>query len=87
MDFGCQAVTLANPNFFGDQISKKYADNETPLPGGGGVSKWTLKFNLCGLWMIVFHFLVLPNMACPCTLSQNYLGIWFWGTHGVMNIV
>ena len=43
MDFGCQAVTLANPNVFGDQISKKYestqrrrllqADNETPLPG------------------------------------------------------
>ena len=44
MNFGCQAVALANPNVFGDQISEKYespqrrrlleADNETPLPGG-----------------------------------------------------
>ena len=50
VDFGYQAVTLANHNVFGDQISEKYesplrrrllqADNETPLPGGGGgVSK------------------------------------------------
>ena len=45
------------------------------------------KFNLRVLWMVVFHFLVLPNMACPHTLSRIYLGIWFWGTHGVMNIV
>ena len=37
--------------------------------------------------MVGFHFLVLPNMACPRTLSRIYLGIWFWGTHGVMNIV
>ena len=45
VDFGCQAVALANPNVFGDQISEKYespqrgrllqADHETPLPGGG----------------------------------------------------
>ena len=45
VDFGCQAVALANPNVFGDGISEKYessqrrrllqADNETPLPGGG----------------------------------------------------
>ena len=44
VDFGCQAVALANPNVFGEQISEKYespqrrrllqADNETPLPGG-----------------------------------------------------
>ena len=44
VDFGCQAVALANPNVFGDQLSEKYespkrrrllqADNETPLPGG-----------------------------------------------------
>ena len=44
VDFGFQAVALANPNVFGDQISKKFespvkscllhADNETPLPGG-----------------------------------------------------
>ena len=44
VDFGCQAVALADPNVFGDQISEKYespqrrrllqADNETPLPGG-----------------------------------------------------
>ena len=44
VDFGCQAVALANPNVFGDQISEKYgspqwrrllqANNETPLPGG-----------------------------------------------------
>ena len=37
--------------------------------------------------MVVFHFLVLPNMACPRTLSQIYLGIRFWGTLGVTNIV
>ena len=45
VDFGCQAVPLANPNVFGDQSSERYespqwrrllqADNETPLPGGG----------------------------------------------------
>ena len=44
VDFGCQAVALANPNVFEDLISGKYesrqqrrllqADNETPLPGG-----------------------------------------------------
>ena len=44
VDFGCQAVALANLNVFGDQVSKKYespqwrrllqADNDTPLPGG-----------------------------------------------------
>ena len=44
VNFGCQAVPLANPNVFGDQFSEKYefpqrrrllqADNETPLPGG-----------------------------------------------------
>ena len=37
--------------------------------------------------MVVFHFLVLPSMACPRTLSRIYLGIWFWGTHGIKNIV
>ena len=41
-----EALALANLNIFGDQISKKseipqqrrllQADNETPLPGGGG---------------------------------------------------
>ena len=49
VDFACQVVALANPNVFGDQISEKYespqrkrlfqADNEMPLPGGGGASK------------------------------------------------
>ena len=44
VDFGCQAVALANPNVFGAQILKIYespqrrpllqADNETLLPGG-----------------------------------------------------
>ena len=44
VDFGCQAVALANPNVLGDQLSEKnaspqrrrllQADNETPLPGG-----------------------------------------------------
>ena len=44
VDFGCQAVALANPNVVGDQISQKYespqrrrllqAGNETPLRGG-----------------------------------------------------
>ena len=43
MDFECQAVALANPNAFRDQICKKYgspqrrrltqAENEMPLPG------------------------------------------------------
>ena len=34
-----------------------------------GTSKRTAKFNQRGLWMVVFHFPVLPNMACPSTLS------------------
>ena len=44
VDFGCQAVALANPNVSGDQIAEKkecperrrllQADNEAPLPGG-----------------------------------------------------
>ena len=44
VDFGCQAVALANPNVFGDLLSGKYeslqrrrllqVDNETRLPGG-----------------------------------------------------
>ena len=44
VDFGCQAVALANPDVFGDQISEKYEspqqrrllqdDNERPLSGG-----------------------------------------------------
>ena len=37
--------------------------------------------------MVVFHFLVLLHMLCSHTLSRIYLGIWFRGTHGVMNIV
>ena len=41
----------------------------------GGTSKYMSKFNLRGLWMVVFHFLVLPSMACPRTLSRIYLGI------------
>ena len=53
----------------------------------GGTSKWTSKFNLRQLWMVVFHFFLFPNMACPHTLSRIYLGIWCWGTHGVRNIV
>ena len=49
VDFGCQAVALANPNVFGDQISEEYespqgrrlpqADNETRLPGGGRANR------------------------------------------------
>ena len=45
VDLGCQAVALANPDVFGDQLSEKYespqrrcllqTNNETPLPGGG----------------------------------------------------
>ena len=37
--------------------------------------------------MVVFQFLVLPNVASTHTLSQIYLGIWFWSTHGVTTIV
>ena len=53
----------------------------------GETSKWTSKFSLRGSGMVVYHFLVLPNMACLQTVSPTYLGIWFWGTLGVMNIV
>ena len=53
----------------------------------GGMSKWTSKFNLRTLWMVVFYVLVLPKIACPHTLSRIYLQTWFWGTHGVMKIV
>ena len=78
VDFGCQAVALANPNNFGDQISEKY---ESPNGGAysepimrrlcrGGTSKKTSKFNLQGLWIVVFHFLGFPNMVCPRTLSR-----------------
>ena len=45
VDFGCQAVALANHNVFSDQITDKYespkrrrllqADNKTPFAGGG----------------------------------------------------
>ena len=93
---GAKRSLWPTPMFLETKSPKKYespqrrrllpADNETPLPGGG-TSKWTSKFNLRGLWIVVFHFLVLPNMACPRTLSQIYLGIWFWSIHEVMNIV
>ena len=35
----------------------------------------------------MFHSLVLPNIVFPHDLSLIYLGILFWGSHGVMNIV
>ena len=83
VNFGCQAVASADLNVFADEISEKnespqqrrviQADNETPLPGGK-TSKWRSRFNLRGSWMVVLHFLVLPNMACPHTLSGTYLG-------------
>ena len=37
--------------------------------------------------MVISYFLALPSMVCPHTMSQIYLGIWFWGTNGVTNIV
>ena len=53
---GCQAVALANPNVFGDQISEKMsppkqrrllqADNETPLPGGEGDEQIDVKIQI-----------------------------------------
>ena len=46
---------------------------------GGGTSKKMSKFDLRGLWMVVFHFLVLPSMACPRTLSRIYLEIYGFG--------
>ena len=92
VDFGGQAVALANPNVVGDQISDKYesplrrlvlqADNQTPLPWGDE----QIDVHLRGSCMVVFRFLVLPNVACPHMLSQIYLQIWFWGTHGGINI-
>ena len=45
------------------------------------------KFNLRGFWMVVFHFLVVPNIVCRHTFSRIYLGISFLSTHEVMNIV
>ena len=80
-NFECQAVASANPNVFGDQMSQK---DESAQPRR--LLQANNKTALRGLWIIVFHFLVLPNMACPRTLSRIYLGIWFWGNHGVMNI-
>ena len=54
VDFGCQAVALANSNVLGDQISEKYespqrrrllqANNETPLPGGDEQIKVKIQF-------------------------------------------
>ena len=41
LDFGCQAVALANPKFFGDQPSK----NMNP-PNGGAYSKLIMR-RLC----------------------------------------
>ena len=32
VDFGCQAVALANPNVFGEQISEKYESPQTEAP-------------------------------------------------------
>ena len=95
VDFACQAVNLANPNVFGVQISEKY---ESPNGGTypkltgrrlcrGGDEQIDVKLNLWRMWMVVFHLLVWPNMACPNTLSGIYLAIWFSGTQGVMNIV
>ena len=87
---GAKRSLWPTPIFLEINISEKYespqqrrllqADIETPLPGGG-TSKKTSKLNSRGLWMVVFHFSMLPNMVCPCTLSRIYLGIWFWGTH------
>ena len=53
----------------------------------GATSKQTSNSNLRGFWIVGFHFLVLPNMACPHTLSRIYLRICFWGTCGVLNIM
>ena len=55
--------------------------------GGGGASRYRSQLNLRGIGMVVFHFPVMPTMACPCTLSRMYFEIWFWGTRGVVNIV
>ena len=54
---------------------------------GGWKSKKMSTFNSRVLWMVLFHYLVWRNRACPHSLCGLYLGIWFWGTHGVMNIV
>ena len=55
VDFGCQAVALANPNDFREQIPRRYeslqrrrllqANNETPMPGGGTSESRTLVFS------------------------------------------
>ena len=68
VDFGCQAVFLANPNVFGDQISEKYespqqrgllqAENETPLPGGD--EQINVKIQLTG---VVDGGVSLPQVA------------------------
>ena len=97
MGFVCQAVALANPNVTGDQISKRndspqrgrllQADNDTPLPGGGGGGQIDVKIQFTG---VVDGSVSLPPVAQyarPHTFSQIYPGIWLWGTHGVMNIL
>ena len=53
----------------------------------GGDEQIGVKVQFTGVRMVVFHFLVLPSRTCPRTLSRIYLLIWFWGTHGVTNIV
>ena len=68
VDFGCQAVALANPNVFGDQISEKYespqrrrllqANNETPLLGGD--EQIDVKIQLTG---VVDGSVSLPRVA------------------------
>ena len=86
VDLECQAVQSSAKYGSPEQRRLLQADNETPLLGGKASKKMS-KFNLHGLWMVVFYFLVLSNMACPRTFSVIYLGIWFWGTHVVLNIV
>ena len=87
VDFGCQAVALANPNVFGDQLSEKYespqrrrllqADNETPLPGED--EQIDVKIQFTGLWIVVWR------VPVPC--PEFTFGYCFRGTDGVMNIV
>ena len=92
--FGCEAVALANPNVFGDQISKKYespqrrrllqADMRRLCLGGDEQIYGQTQFT-----GIVDGSVSLPRVAqygLSPYLVPN-LPYWFWGTHGVTNIV
>ena len=97
VDFVCQAVALANPNFFLETNSPK----KTNPPHGGAYSKQIMR-HLCRggdeqidvkiqFTGVVDGSVSLPRVAqygvSPYLIPNLPWGIVFWGTHGVTNIV